>query len=129
LAASPTVTVVTKPAGIHFGDRRGEHHGAAGAGQKLGVAGLLTRIGAQILVGRELGRVDEDAGHDPVRAASGLGDQGQVTIVQGAHGGNQTDRQTLLSPVPDNGAQFAHGADDRQGLRVFGDGYDVNPSL
>ncbi|OKS46948.1 hypothetical protein PsaNZ63_29670 [Pseudomonas syringae pv. actinidiae] len=81
------------------------------AGQKAGVLLLLAGIFVQILMGGELGRIDEVGGHDAVGAAGRLAHQGQVPLVQGAHGRNHAYAEALSFPVPHGRAQVGDGAD------------------
>ena len=81
-----TVTVVLSPAGYISATVGRVEQVAAGAGQQGGVAGLVAGIGLEILGRRELGRVDEEAGHHPVGLRLAQAHQRQVSVVQGAHG-------------------------------------------
>ena len=78
----------------------------------------------QVLVRRELGRIDEHAGCDRVAAPPRLGNQRQMPFVQGAHGGNEPDAFSRVTQAGDLHPQVGHGAyqyefgDGGHGLRV-----------
>ena len=74
---------------IHdVGCRRPDEIGA-GFGQRRDVRLESSRVTAEVLGRRELGRVDEDGDDDPVGAAARLFDKGKVAAVQRAHGRHQ----------------------------------------
>jgi hypothetical protein len=57
-----------------------------------GAIGLeRARIGGEILVGAELGGVDEEGDDDDIGVPPGDADQGEVALVQVAHGGHEAD--------------------------------------
>ncbi len=107
--------------GIHFSSRRGEHQVTPGAGQQARVFFLLARVFVQVFMGGELRRIDEVGDDDAIGATGGLTHQGQMAFVQGAHGGNHADAETLSFPVPNGRAQVGHGADYGQGRSVHHD--------
>ena len=67
------------------------HEGDVDAGRgRLGQVALeVARVLGEILLGAELGRVDEDRQHQAVAAAPALLHQRDVAGVQGAHGGHE----------------------------------------
>ena len=111
--------------GVHVLWRGREHQRAADAGQQPRILRLLAWIAGQILGRGELGRIDEVGDHHSIGALNGFAHQGQMAVMQGAHGRNQAHRQALSLPVAYRGAQFRDGADDeeRSGL---GHGEPVN---
>jgi hypothetical protein len=60
-----------EPGGVHFGGGGRVEQVAALGRQQGGVAGLVARIGGEVLVRRELGRVDEQAGHNAFSSLAG----------------------------------------------------------
>ena len=80
--------------------RAGRPRSAAGANSRstpsasasCGVALLVARVGVQVLARAELGRVDEQRHHHHVALLAGAAEQGEVTVVEGAHGRHQPDR-------------------------------------
>ena len=66
--------------------------------QQIEVGRLGPRIGAEILVGGELLRIDEDGGDDPVALGPRRADQRHMPGVQGAHRRHQPD--ALARPAP-----------------------------
>ncbi len=87
---------------------------AAHRGEQLGVPGLIPGIGRKVLPRRELGRIDEDAGHGPLGALAGAAHQRQVPLMQGAHGGDQGDPLALGAPAAHPRSELGHGADGGQ---------------
>lgn len=81
-------------------------------------------VGRQVLLDAELGRVDVYAHDDVVVLARGGSDQGEVALVQGAHGGHEADGAVVghvrLAPLP-HGVDEAEDLDGRRG-DGFGDG-------
>ena len=53
------------------------------------------RIGGEVLGGAELGGVDEDGDHDDVGLLLGDADEGEVAVVEVAHGGDEADALAL----------------------------------
>ena len=90
-----TDTVVAGGAG-HDGyislHRRDEHDVGAGLGAHEQVPLERPRVARHVLGVAELQRVHEDADRDHVALGAGAGDQGDVPVVQRAHGGHQPDR-------------------------------------
>ena len=60
----------------------------------LGVTGIF----GEVFLGAELGRIDEDAGHNIGILSAGLADQGQVPLVEVAHGGHKAYSARHLPP-------------------------------
>ena len=80
-----------RPGRIHRLHRRHEERvHPARLGQRP-VAIEVARVAAEVFVGPELQRIDEDAHHDHVGPAPGLIHQREVTLVQGAHGRHEAD--------------------------------------
>ena len=77
---------------VHVGGGRRERHLDPFGAQHRQVVVEGTRIGVEVLAGTELQRIDEDRHHDH-RTLYPLGrpDQGQMTVVQGAHRRHQHD--------------------------------------
>ena len=84
--------------GIHQLRGRGEHQIHAGGLE--GGAILLQGAGVvgEILGLVELQGVHEDADHHLVAAAAGLIDQGEMALVQIAHGGHECDGTPFTAP-------------------------------
>ena len=78
--------------------------------RKVGCEGA--GIGREILGRRELRRVDEDRHDDPVGATAGAPHQRQMAVVQRAHGRDQRDLLTGVTPARNAAAQ----RDDRSAL-------------
>ena len=57
-------------------------------------------VGFEILAGSELGRVDEDAHHQGVVVLAGFPHQAEVTFVEVAHGGHETDAVPFVPHPP-----------------------------
>ena len=95
--------------GIQLGLAGGKDDVAAGRGQQLAITRQGARIGVEIFVWRELQAVDEDAGDDHAvrQRGAGLTHQGQVAVVQIAHGRHESARR-----VAQNGTKVANGVDD-----------------
>jgi hypothetical protein len=79
---------------------------------QLRVAVLVARIGVEVLAGPELGRVDEEAHHDDVAVVTRLPHQGQMALVEVAHGGDQPDPLALAARLGESLAQLRLAADD-----------------
>ena len=77
-------------------------------------------IGGEILVGAELGGVDEDGDDHDVGAILRDADEGEVAIVEVAHGGDEADAFALCAEVERQALHFTRGFDDGHGGR--GDG-------
>ena len=86
---------------VHFLDRRRPKQVAAGLGQHPCVGRFPARIAVQILVRRELFRIDKDRGDNPVRAAPRFLDQRHMARVQGAHCRHQRDPIALCAECRD----------------------------
>ena len=67
----------------------GKQHIAACGAQLVGVHLQGARVAVEVLVRQKLQAVDEDAGHQRVAQRPGLAHQGQVAVVQVAHGGHE----------------------------------------
>ena len=90
-----------KPLGIHQLRGRGEHQIHAGGLQGGAVLLQGTGIVGEILGLVELQGVHEDADHHLVAAAAGLIDQGEMALVQIAHGGHECDGAAFAAPLAD----------------------------
>ena len=75
-----------------------EHEIATRLAQHPRIAIRRPGIVIEILVGPELHRIHEDAGHEPVAVAARRIDQAHVAIVKVSHGGNKRDAQALRVP-------------------------------
>src|SRR3990167_655774 len=91
----------------------------AGLLQEVEIVRLLTRIGAEILMRRELGRIDEDAGDGSPGESVGAAHQRQVSVMQGAHGWDKSHRLAGAAPCVNPRAQRLYCADDPH-LRIDG---------
>ena len=83
---------------IHLLDRGMEHHAASVLLEQRAVAVKVARIGLQVLIRAELGRVDEIRRDNTVAHRNCLVYQARVTLMQVAHRRHETDRQALLLP-------------------------------
>src|SRR5690606_15414726 len=88
--------------GVELVDGRGEDDDAVGECGAVGVD--VARVLVEVFAVTELERVDEDRYHDGVGDAGGAAHEGEVAVVQGAHGGDEGDGARILHPRP-------HGAD------------------
>ena len=73
------------------------------------VAVRRARVQRVVLVRAELGRVDEDAGHDVVGVLAREVHQREMAGMQVAHGRHEADAQALAAPVADLRAQPVDG--------------------
>ena len=81
--------MVAKPSGIDVLDRRQPQQVAARLRRAAGVLGFLARIAAQILVGAELQRIDENRRNHPVGGLAAFLDQLEMAGMERAHGRDQ----------------------------------------
>ena len=72
----------------------------------------------EVFAGAELHRVDEDAYHDVIGALQGLFYQGNVTGVQIAHGGHQTNALAFLAGTTNRSAHLRDGMQGVHGFRT-----------
>ena len=86
-----TVTSVAKPSGYITARSGRVEQVAARAREQRGIAGFVARVAFEVLVRRELARIDEQAGDDETAALLRRADQREVPLVQRAHGRNQAD--------------------------------------
>ena len=84
---------------------------ATGGDQFLLVGDQGARVLGQVLVGTELQRVDEDAGDHEVGALAGFLHQGDMPLVQVAHGRHEGDALAFAARTRHGGAQFQYGLD------------------
>ena len=109
-----TETRVTELRRIHFRHRRREQKVRA-LGRQHGRVGLFRAgVDRQVLVGAELGGVDEQGHAGAGGEGPGPAHKGQVALVQGAHGGNQADALAGAAPPADASAQVGDRANDVQ---------------
>ncbi len=86
---------------------RGQKQGVAPLPfQKFPITDLFTWIALKILIGAELGRIDEDGDQHPVALMTRLTHQGQMPFMQRSHGRHKTD---AAPPAPHPGHPFAQG--------------------
>ena len=71
-------------------------------------------------MGGELGGIDEDAEDDEVGAVAGGADQRGMSLMQGAHGGDEADAPTVTADGVEGGAGFGNsfGFEHGGGIRV-----------
>ncbi len=97
--------------------RGGREHQVRLTGElfKIGVQGA--RIGVEVLIRRELGRIDEDADHDQVRMLFGFPHQREMAPMERPQGGHHADapRRGLRQ----RSAQVRHGRDGFRHARVL----------
>ncbi len=95
--------------GIHFHDVGHEDEVGAGLAELVDVAGLVARIGAEVLARAELGRVYEDRDDDSVGGSPGKLDQRQMAVMQRAHGRHERHRLAGLAPFGEMPAELGQG--------------------
>jgi hypothetical protein len=84
------------PLRVHLLDGRQEQHVDVDAPGHLLVRVDVAGIATQVLVGRELRRVDEHADHDLVAIVAGGPHQAEVPLVERAHRGDQAHAEAVL---------------------------------
>jgi len=91
---------------IH-GFNRGQPDQIAAGGAKLRkITILITRIARQIIIGVELQRIDEDGSRDRIRPSGARRrQQGNMPIMQRAHGGHQAKAATGSAQDSASGAE------------------------
>jgi hypothetical protein len=97
--------------GVHLSHRRREQHVDPGALRQLRVTRLVPRVNGEVLLAAELGRVDEQRHHNRRALLARAFEQGEVTLVQGAHRRHETDgRRGVAQRVaqPGDRAQRLH---------------------
>ena len=101
---------------VHGGDlgREQQVHAAPGGGGAVGLQ--IARVASQVLGGTELERIDEEAHHHPVGPAASLVHQGEMPLVQGAHGGDQGDPLAGGAPPADPVAQLRNRRHQPEGV-------------
>ena len=97
--------------GIKVFFTRGKQHVAAGGFQALGIGIQGAGVAVEVLVRGKLQAVDKNTGHRHVTQCSGLLHQGDVAVVQVAHGGHKRGFSKALQGV----AQVGDGVDDVHG--------------
>jgi hypothetical protein len=83
------------------------------------------RVAVEILVGSELGRIDEDADHGDVAAGDALTDQRAMALMQKSHGGHEAHPQAgsaIAAQAMGQGLDRAKGEHGRPHERVEGCG-------
>ena len=89
--------------------------GAAEVGVLLEGAG----VGVEVFVGAELGGVDEVGDDDEVGVLAGDADEGEVSFVEVAHGGDEADGSAGGAGLEGEGLEFAGGFYDLHGVGSF----------
>ena len=92
-------------------DGRGEEQVDAGLLGKQLVALEVARVAGQVLGGPKLRRVDEQARHSHVALLVAGPKERQVALVEGAHGGDESDRPARPTRSVELGAQRGDRAD------------------
>ena len=83
--------------------------GAAGLDRSMvGVAGEIPRVPVEVFVGAELGRVDEVRHDEEIARLPHPPDEGEMALVEVAHGGHEADRPPRGLRLP---GDLLHGAD------------------
>ena len=103
--------LVSKPARVHLGGRRGEHQVDPLSTELIEVAVHVAWVGGQVLVLGKLGRIDEYAGRGNGIVRAGAPHQRQVPLVEKTHGGNEPKRAwagALDGPEVGDGLDYLH---------------------
>jgi hypothetical protein len=99
--------------GIKFADtRREDDVGQSLFGQLDEIAVEVAGIAVEILMRRELGRVDEDTDDDALRARPRLCNKREMPRVQRAHGRHKSDAGAFAAPVRHRGTEARDSGDD-----------------
>ena len=98
--------------GVHRGRVGAEREVDAGATGLRQITGLVTRILREVLGGRELRRVDEDRQDHDVGAGPRVPHEGEVALVERAHGWHDRDPPAIAPQVGDAGAHLVRGPVD-----------------
>ena len=93
---------------VHLLHARREHHVHPFGFQPRQVCPRSARIAAEVLVGAELGRVDEDGNHATCRTRAAAAHQRQVSFVQVAHRRHQADVRLAAQPFAQSGDVAHH---------------------
>ncbi len=88
------------PRRVHGGGSGEEHHVCANRRALPQIARLVPRIGAEVFPLRELQRVHEERDDEVVGPLPRQTHQGQVSLVQVPHGGDEGDGLALSAAVP-----------------------------
>ena len=99
----------------------GEEDGVGAFGLAEGEVVLFAAgVGVVVFVGGELGGVDEDGDDDAVAALFGEADEGEVALVEAAHGGDEADgaAEAFLGGAP--GVEFGGIAEGFHGSWLIG---------
>jgi hypothetical protein len=94
---------------IHFAGIGSEQQIAVGIGQQGAVGGQGARVGVEVFVDAELGGIDENAGNHDIGATLGGLDQGDMAVVQVAHGGHEGDGLARLAGGAQGATQAGNG--------------------
>src|SRR5215218_796980 len=97
--------------GVDLLHRRGEQHVDAGLLGHLRVFRFVSRVSREVLGGGELGGVDEEGHHHDVRGLACSLHEGDVALVEGAHGGDEADGAAVLALCLQVLAQLFLGAE------------------
>jgi hypothetical protein len=103
--------------GVHLLYRRREEEVAARLGEHGGVTRLVAGIGREILGRGELGGVDENCRHHPVRMGAAHIEEREMPRMERAHGRGQGDPLARRPPSRDAPAQIADAADRLHGAQ------------
>jgi hypothetical protein len=107
---------------VEVGGGRREDQAGAGGFATATVVLERPRVFREILVGAELGRVDEDRDHDEGGFLLRPADEAEVSLVQATHRRHETDGLTRLTGPGDRVAQFGDGVDDLHAANLGGSG-------
>ena len=91
---------------------RQEEEVAARGFEHGGVLFRLAGVAGEVLVRPELGRVDEDGRHDPVGPLAGDPHEGEMPLVESAHGGHERDSLPVPPPGFHGPAEVLLGSND-----------------
>ena len=86
---------------IHLGGFRREYEIGARFAELGEIALFVARVVTVVLARTELGRVHEDGDDDAVGLALGESEQGEMAVMQRAHGGYERDALAGLAPSGD----------------------------
>ena len=113
------VDVRRKPAWINLFNCRREDVIDIVIGQQRGVFGQIARVALEVLTWAKLSRIHKHRDHHYVAHPSRFADEAQVSIVQGAHRGNEADGFVLFTAdFARDGSHALTAVNDLHSLRL-----------
>ena len=92
---------------------RGKQHITTGRMEPVAVGLPGARVSVKVFVRQKLQAIDKDAGHSHIAQRLGLGDQGQMALMQVAHGGHKSgvfERAEVIAEFGDGVYDFHDGS-------------------